>query len=313
MQPESNSRRPSIDVTGESPLTCICARAATASQSIHDGMAAEYASAKRRERRHGKNSPQSESLPMLGAFSGSWTGSSTGGVDVSNRLETVDTLIRQLNKAQSNEHTDSGRVWRESYRSINQASRLSPVQDGARDTSPVLRLSGSEKQAAVVNFDPPSPLKAEVCAAPSTTPNGLPIVYAEIRSLPSTRPSKPEKQAVAVNFDPPRPQKAAVCAAPLTSQNGLPIVFAEIRPLPSTGALPRRSRSNKPAAVANSDSPRPLKEKRCAAPLTNRSGLPIVVAEIHPLPLAPSPPPIRRKQPEDQLSGTYQSGGPCGR
>ena len=197
MQPESNSPRLSIDVTEESPLTGICARAATAGQSIHDAMAAEYASAKRRERRHGKNSARSETLPMLGPFSGLWTGSPAGGADVSNRLETVDTLIRHLNVTAPNERTDSGRTRRESHRSINQAYRLSPMRDGARDTSPVLRRSESEKQAVVVNFEPPRPLKAEVCAAPSTTPSGLPIVYAEIHPLPRA-PSPPplrEKQS----------------------------------------------------------------------------------------------------------------------
>ncbi len=184
MQPESTSPRLSINITGESPLTVICARAATAGQSIQDGIAAEYASAERRERRRGKNSARSKSSPMLGQFSGPWTSSPIGGADVSNSIETVDTLIRQLNVASPNERTDSGRSWRESHRSLNQAYRLNPVRNEARSTSPVLRGSELEKQAVVVNFETPRPWKAEVCAAPATTPAGLPIVYAEIHTLP---------------------------------------------------------------------------------------------------------------------------------
>ena len=143
-----------------------------------------------------RGSPMKQGF-VLFCSDGLETGSPTGGADVSNRLETVDSLIRHLNMAAQNERTDSGRTRRESHRSINQAYRLSPVRDEARDTSPVLRRLESEKQVVVVNFDPPRPLKAEVCAAPSTSPSGLPIVYAEIHPLPRARSPPPlrEKQS----------------------------------------------------------------------------------------------------------------------
>jgi hypothetical protein len=195
MQPSSVSYTSliGIDIDRDSPLTRICARAATASNSLHDIRATtmhETPRANRRERRRAEEREfkQEPDSPLLGQFSGSWAGA-VSAEDHGSFLDSsgvVETLIQQLSATTLEDRStrsapalpESYQAWRR--RENNTAQRGAPVGRGKEygrlgngavrrshpaagallESEPVVREL--RKRPVLRRFDNPRPLRADV-------------------------------------------------------------------------------------------------------------------------------------------------------